>query len=181
MGAPVVVLVGLPGAGKSTVGRRLAARLGVEFRDSDELIVERAGRPIPAIFATVGEPAFRALEADVIVAALGEFDGVLALGGGAVVTAAVRAALADSGLPIVWLIAEHGQLLERVSGAEHRPLLAGDTAARLRQLADERDALYRQLATVTVDTSGRSVTDIVTELAGDTIASSRRDKTGDNR
>jgi len=173
MGAPVLVLVGLPGAGKSTVGRRLAARLGVEFRDSDELIVERAGRPIPEIFATAGEPAFRSLEADVIAAALAEFHGVLALGGGAVVTAAVRGALADSGVPIVWLTAEHENLLERVSGNEHRPLLAGDTAARLRQLAAEREPLYRQLATLTVDTSGRSVTDIVAELVGD--------KTGDNR
>ena len=87
---PRVVLVGLPGSGKSSVGAELARRLGVAFADSDELVEAQTGRSVGEIFAQQGEPVFRQLEADLIAAALGSFDGVLALGGGAVTTESVR-------------------------------------------------------------------------------------------
>ncbi len=90
------MLVGLPGAGKTTSGRRLANRLGVAFVDSDALIEARAGMPVPQMFAEQGEAAFRALEADVIADALVSFDGVLSLGGGAVLDEGTRARLVGS-------------------------------------------------------------------------------------
>src|SRR5690606_20292966 len=111
---PLVVLVGLPGTGKSTVGRRLAARLGCAFADSDVLIERAAGRTIPEIFAVDGEAAFRRLESDVIDNALRTFAGVLALGGGAVTSTVVRAALKAAAVPVAWLTAEHPAMLTRI-------------------------------------------------------------------
>ncbi|HEU5269977.1 MAG TPA: shikimate kinase [Jatrophihabitans sp.] len=161
---PRAVLIGLPGTGKSSVGARLAGRLSVSFADSDRLVVQLAGRSVAEIFATDGEPAFRRLEAAVVLEALTSFDGVLALGGGAVTTERVRAGLARSGVPVVLLTAAAPELLRRLGRSPNpRPLLAGDPAGRLATLAAERDELYRQLCTVTVDTAGRSV-GAVTEL-----------------
>lgn len=153
---PRVVLVGLPGAGKSSVGARLARQLEVTFADSDRLVALHAGRPVTEIFASDGEPAFRAVEALVIDTALREFDGVLALGGGAVTTDSVRRALAEAAVPVALLTASQRDLLRRVGSTRHRPLLAGDPASRLAELAQARDGLYRQIATLVVDTAGRS-------------------------
>src|SRR4051794_8380523 len=100
---PRVVLVGLPGTGKSSVGAELARRLGVPFADSDELVASQTGRSVAEIFAEQGEPVFRQLEADMIAAALAGFDGVLALGGGAVTTGSVRDDLRAAGVPVVRL------------------------------------------------------------------------------
>lgn len=161
---PRVVLVGLPGAGKSSVGKALAARLGVAFADSDELIAQQTGRSVSEIFRHQGEPAFRRLEADMIAEALGGFDGVLALGGGAVTTESVRQDLAASGVPVVLLTAPHSELSHRMSGTAHRPLLAGDAAARLAALAEARDGLYVEVASVTVDTGGRTVAEVAAAL-----------------
>ena len=161
---PRVVLVGLPGAGKSTVGAELARRLGVAFADTDDLIAEQTGRSVSEIFSTQGEPAFRQLEADMIAEALAGFDGVLALGGGAVTTESVRQDLAASGVPVVQLCAEQDELLDRLAGAELRPLLAGDAPARLAALAEARSALYAEVASARVDTSGRSVAEVAAAL-----------------
>jgi shikimate kinase len=161
---PRVVLVGLPGTGKSSVGARLAARLLVPFADSDRLITERAGRSIPEIFDTDGEPGFRRLEAAVVLEALAGFGGVLALGGGAVTTERVRAGLVEAQVPVVLLTATAPELLRRLGRSRNsRPLLAGDPAGRLATLTAERDELYREVCTLTVDTAGRSV-NAVTEL-----------------
>jgi shikimate kinase len=157
---PRVVLVGLPGTGKSSVGAELARRLGVPFADSDELITRQTGRSIAEIFAQQGEPAFRELEADLIAEALAGFDGVLALGGGAVTTGSVRADLLGSGVPVVQLSAEPDELLGRLAGATPRPLLAGDTPARLAELAAARTGWYAEVATLSVDTGGRSVAEV---------------------
>jgi len=161
---PRAVLVGLPGAGKSSVGARLAARLTVPFADSDRLISERAGRSIAEIFATDGEPEFRRLEAAVVLEALAGFGGVLALGGGAVTTEQVRVRLVEAGVPVVLLTAAPPELLRRLGRSPNpRPLLAGDPAGRLATLTAERAELYAQVCTFTVDTAGRSV-NAVTEL-----------------
>jgi shikimate kinase len=173
--SPRVVLVGLPGAGKTTVGRELAGRLAVPFADSDDLIVEMTGRAIGEIFTHDGEPGFRAVEATAVTDALLDFDGVLALGGGAVTTAEVREALRAVPSPVVLLIAELEELLERVGGSHHRPLLSGDAALRLADLSEARDGLYREVAVATVDTSRRSVAEVVDavlaqlRLAGDVV------------
>ncbi|GAB2462843.1 shikimate kinase [Jatrophihabitans fulvus] len=153
---PKAVLVGLPGAGKTTSGRRLAKILAVPFADSDELVEQRTGRSVRAIFAESGEPAFRELEAAAIASALAGFDGVLALGGGALTTPAVRDALSAADVPVVLLRARLSTLGERVGDGRSRPLLADDPEARLASLAGEREPLYRSVATLTVDTDGRT-------------------------
>jgi len=160
-----VVLVGLPGAGKSTVGRSLAALLGIDFADSDDLVIEMTGRPIAEIFADSGESAFREIEAAAIADALLDFDGVLALGGGAVTTQAVREELKACGVPVVWLTAEQSVLLDRIGESTHRPLLAEDPSARLAELAGERAPWYAQVATLTVTTDFATSEEVAAELA----------------
>ena len=161
---PRAVLIGLPGVGKSTVGRQLAAKLAVPFADSDDLVEQLAGRSVADIFGQDGEPAFRRLEAGAIGQALAGFDGVLALGGGAVGTAEVRQGLLASPAPVLLLTASLDDLLARVGRTRHRPLLVDDPAARLAELAATREPLYRQLASASCDTSGRPVAAVVAEL-----------------
>ena len=143
--SPVAVLVGPPGAGKSTVGALLAARLGVPFVDSDTLVEERAGRPISDIFLTDGEPAFRALERDAVAEALAGHDGVLALGGGAVMTESIRDLL--EGHPVVFLGVGLAAGVRRVGLSTARPLLAGvNPRATFSALLQERLPVYRAVA-----------------------------------
>jgi shikimate kinase len=157
-------LVGLPGAGKSSVGAELALRLDCLFADTDDVVIAMTGRSVAEIFASDGETAFREVEATAIADALLDFDGVLALGGGAVTTEAVRHALQDAGVPVLMLTAEQDELLERMDGSRHRPLLAGNAAERLSELAVARDPLYREVATLTVDTTGLSVHEVVADI-----------------
>jgi shikimate kinase len=163
--SPRAVLVGLPGAGKSTTGRRLAKILATSFADSDDLVEQAAGRTIPEIFAAAGEPAFRAAEAAAIATALTSFDGILALGGGALTTESTRDALRAAGVPVVLLRARIATLTGRVGGGTTRPLLAGDPEARLRVLADERAPVYAEYATVTVDSDGRTPGQVAATIA----------------
>jgi shikimate kinase len=143
--SPVAVLVGPPGAGKSTVGALLAERLGVPFADSDALVEEAAGRAISDIFLSDGEPAFRALERDAVARALTEHDGVLALGGGAVMTESVRELLA--GAPVVFLGVGLAAGVRRVGLSTARPLLAGvNPRATFAALLAERLPVYRAVA-----------------------------------
>ncbi|GAA4800655.1 shikimate kinase [Streptomyces ziwulingensis] len=155
---PLAVLVGLPGSGKSTVGRMMADRLGVTFRDTDEDVERRTGRTVARIFADDGEPRFREWERAAVRAALTAHDGVLALGGGAVVDPVTRSWLA--GGPVVHLDAEVREVLGRPGGTVDRPLLAGDPAARLRRLAARRAPFYREVARVTVTTRGLSAVEV---------------------
>jgi shikimate kinase len=162
---PKVVLVGLPGVGKSATGRRLAKILAVPFADSDELVEAAAGQPVAEIFAQAGEPAFRAAERAAIVQALAEFPGVLALGGGAVGNATVRAAVADCGVPVAVLRATLETLGNRIGDAQSRPLLAGDPAGRLAVLAEERTPLYEALATFVVETDAKTPGQVAATIA----------------
>lgn len=158
-----IVLVGAPGAGKSTVGRRLARRLGVEFHDSDHLVEERAGKSVADIFVDDGEPAFRALERDVIAQAMDGVSGVLALGGGAILDDSTRALLARGSC--VWLRVGVSEAARRVGLNTSRPLLLGNVRGTLMTLLDERTPLYEEVATWTVDTDGRGVDDVVAAVA----------------
>lgn len=150
--APKAVLVGMPGSGKSTIGRRLAKALGVELLDTDVKIVETTGRSIADIFVD-GEAEFRRIEAEVVCAALAEHDGVVSLGGGAVTTPAVREALA--GHVVIYLEISASEGIRRTTGSG-RPLLAGDPAAKYRALMAQRVPLFRQVATMRVNTNRRN-------------------------
>ena len=159
-------LVGLMGAGKTTVGRVLARRLKLRFLDSDQEIERRCGVKIPVIFEIEGEPGFRAREAAVI-AELAQLRGiVLATGGGVVGAPENRRLLAASGT-VIYLHAQPESLFERVRHDRNRPLLAtADPLARLRQLYAERDPLYRSIADVVVDTGRQGVTALARDLLG---------------
>ncbi|MET7418320.1 shikimate kinase [Dactylosporangium sp. NPDC005555] len=162
--SPRAVLVGPPGAGKTTVGTLLASALGVPFRDVDADIEATAGKPIPEIFIDEGEDHFRALERSAVASALSSFDGVLALGGGAILAAETRDLLA--GHTVVYLTVELSGAVSRVGLGSGRPLLALNPRATLKYLLDQRRPLYEQVATVTVATDARTPEDIAEELAG---------------
>jgi len=147
----MIVLVGFMGAGKTTVGTLLAARLGLPFTDSDQVIEQRAGRPVRQIFAEDGEPAFRALEHEVIAELLDGPPIVLALGGGAAEHPQTRNKLATA--QVVYLHVSYAQALQRVGGdPESRPLLARPDLAGL---YERRLGVYAGVATMTVPTDGR--------------------------
>jgi shikimate kinase len=146
-----VVLVGLMGSGKSSIGRKVASALGVAFVDSDAEIERRAGRTIAEIFAADGEPTFRATEAAVVAELVGtEPPGVVATGGGAVLDAATRSLLHDRST-VIWLRASPAVLAHRIAPDGTRPLLADDPREALTRLAAERDPLYRGVADHVVD------------------------------
>lgn len=147
--AETIVLIGPPAVGKSTVGANLARRLGVPFVDVDQLIEDREQRAISEIFASDGEAGFRAIELAVTLAAL-EGGGVIALGGGAVTNPTLRAAL--WGHRVIWLRASVREAVRRVGETTTRPLLVGDVADRWTKLAQEREPLYAEVATMVVDT-----------------------------
>ncbi len=160
--APRVVVIGPPGAGKTTVGTLVAQRLGTTFRDTDTDIERTAGKPITDIFVEDGEPAFRALERAAVATALDEHDGVLALGGGAVGGAENRALLA--GHVVVFLDVGLADAVSRVGLNRDRPLLLESPRAQLKRLLDDRRPVYVEAATVTVDTAGRTPEDIADEV-----------------
>ena len=153
---PKAVLIGLPGSGKSTIGRRLAKSLGVSLLDTDAAIEETTGRTIADIFASDGEREFRRIEEDVIRAALQSHDGVLSLGGGAVTTPGVRDALA--GHTVIYLEISAAEGVRRTGGSSTvRPLLAGgDRGEKFKALMAERVPLYRRVATMRVNTNRRN-------------------------
>jgi shikimate kinase len=156
----VVVLVGPPGAGKTTVGRVLARRLDVQFTDVDALIVKRAGKSISDMFLQDGEDAFRALERQVVAEALVDTDGVLALGGGSVLAAQTRERL--RGHRVVHLKVGVTDGLRRTGMSTARPLLAGvNPRATFKALLEARAPLYREVASVEVDTDRRSANQVV--------------------
>lgn len=161
---PVCVIVGPPGAGKTTVGGLVAAALGVPFRDTDSDIVATAGKPVPEIFFDDGEERFRELERAATAAALSGFDGVLALGGGAVLAPVTRERLA--GHAVVFLSVELTDAVARVGLQGGRPLLAVNPRATLKHQLDVRRPLYREVATITVKTDGRTPQDVADEVLG---------------
>lgn len=153
--APRVVLVGPPGAGKSTIGRKLARELGVELYDTDAGIERETGRTIPEIFAEDGEPEFRRIEERVVRRAVLAERGVVSLGGGAVLSANTRALLRNR--TVVYLEISVAEGLRRTGASTQRPLLNGaDPSAKYRELMRTRRPLYREGATVRVRTDGRS-------------------------
>jgi len=169
LGARSIVLVGMMGAGKSSIGRRLALRLGIPFVDADLEIEKAAGMTIPDIFAIRGEPDFRAGEARVIARLLESAPQVLATGGGAFMNADTRALIAVKGIS-VWLKADFDVLMRRIRRRHDRPLLkTDDPGATLKKLIDERYPIYG-LADLTLQSReiphDKIVDEIVEALAG---------------
>jgi shikimate kinase len=161
--APVCVIVGPPGAGKSTVAGILARRLGVGLRDTDADVERVAGKRVADIFVDDGEPAFRELEVRAVGTALAEHDGVLALGGGAVTNPLTEAALA--GHAVVFLDVQIADAAKRIGFNRDRPLLVGNPRARWMTLMEGRRPIYQRVATVTVATDGRTPDQVADEVA----------------
>ena len=157
-----IVLIGAPGAGKSSVGKRLARKLGKTYVDVDHRIEEVMGKPIAEIFADEGEAYFRALEQEATIELLDSFD-VLSLGGGSVMNPEIRSAL--TGHDIVWLKVSIGQASRRVGLNTARPLLLGNVRGRLIELLRERTPVYEALATQIVETDGRGSSEVADQLA----------------
>ncbi len=151
---PVVVLVGPPGSGKSTVGALIAERLGVAYRDTDADIVAAQGREISDIFVDEGEPYFRELERQAVAAGLAEHTGVLSLGGGAILDQGTRELLI--GLPVAYLSMEVEAAVRRAGLGAARPLLAVNPRRQWRELMDARRPLYTEVARVVVATDDRT-------------------------
>ncbi|MFI6014249.1 shikimate kinase [Streptomyces sp. NPDC051243] len=164
--APAVVLVGPMGVGKSTVGQLLAERLGVGYRDTDDDIVAEQGRTIAEIFVDEGEPAFRAIEKQAVHRALADHDGILALGGGAILDADTRALLA--GQRVVYLSMDVEEAVRRTGLNAARPLLAVNPRKQWRELMEARRHLYEEVATAVVATDGRTPEE-VTQAALDAL------------
>ncbi|GAA1577235.1 shikimate kinase [Actinomadura kijaniata] len=160
--APKAVLIGPPGSGKSTVGTALAERLDAVLRDTDADVEAAAGKPISEIFIDDGEEHFRALERDAVAAALAEHDGVLALGGGAILAAETQELLA--GHTVVYLQVGLAEAVKRVGLNSARPLLVLNPRSQLRKLLEERLPIYERLAVITVATDQRTPDEVVEEI-----------------
>lgn len=159
---PKAILIGPPGSGKTTIGTALADRLGLDFRDTDDDVEATAGKPVSEIFIDDGESRFRELEGAAVRRALKEHDGVLALGGGAVLAPDTQQLL--GGHTVIYLQVGLSDAVKRVGLAAARPLLVLNPRSRLRELMAERAPIYERLASVTVATDGRDPGDIVEEV-----------------
>jgi shikimate kinase len=160
---PAAILIGPPGAGKTTVGALVAALLGLDFVDADAVIEETAGKPVGDIFVQDGEEAFRALERATAARLIGGHPGVLALGGGAILDPGTRDLLA--GQRVVYLETGFASAVRRTGLDAPRPLLLGNPRARMKTLLEERLPVYTSLAWITVSTDDREPKDIAEEIA----------------
>lgn len=167
-----LALVGLPGAGKSSVGRLLARRLDTDFADTDSVIEKRLGEPIRSYFEHAGEARFRDVEQSVVAELCADHEGVLATGGGVVLREANRRALHDAAT-VIYLRSSPDELQRRLRNDTQRPLLqVKDPRAKLQQLYRERDPLYRETAHFVIETGRPTVHTLVgmilmqLELAG---------------
>jgi len=156
-----LVLVGMMGVGKSTVGRMVALELDRPLFDSDDMIEERTGRTVREIWSTDGEAAFRALETETLVEALAEpEESVIAAAGGVVLSERNREALQGADAHVVWLLADVDVVVERVRNGMHRPLLDEDPEGTLRRMHVDRAPLYQEVADAIVSVDHRSAHDV---------------------
>jgi shikimate kinase len=176
MTGPVAILIGPPGAGKTTVGRLLAGLLEAEFLDTDDVVEEEAGKPVSDIFISDGEAVFRGLEREAVARTVASHRGILALGGGAVMDPGARQLLA--GQRVVYLETGFAAAAHRTGLDAPRPLLIGNPRTRLRELLAERLPVYEGLAWVTVSTDDRAPQDIADEIAA-TITARLAAETGE--
>jgi shikimate kinase len=176
MTGPVAILIGPPGAGKTTVGRLLAGLLETEFLDTDDVVEEEAGKPVSDIFISDGEAVFRGLEREAVARTVASHRGILALGGGAVMDPGARQLLA--GQRVVYLETGFAAAAHRTGLDAPRPLLIGNPRTRMRELLAERLPVYEGLAWVTVSTDDRAPQEIADEIAA-TITARLAAETGE--
>lgn len=156
-----IVLIGLTGSGKTTIGKRLAKQLDCQFVDTDDVVIATTGSSVREIFELEGELAFRAHESKALESILADgVPKVIAAAGGVVLAEQNRRAIQDSRSHVVWLDAEPANLLKRISIGSHRPLLDDNPSATLVAMSAERRELYADLADVKVDANGRDITGI---------------------
>lgn len=166
---PVITLIGYRGSGKSSVAEPLAERLGFSWIDADDEIERVAGKSIATIFAEEGEPRFRQVEREVMQDLLGRDKLIIAAGGGAILNAETRREMREAG-PVIWLKASVTALEQRISEdastASRRPALTSSASQReeIQNLLDQREPLYREAATITVETDSKTVSQIVDEI-----------------
>jgi shikimate kinase len=167
MSGPVLVLVGPPASGKTTVGTAVAQARGLPFRDTDRDVEAETGGTVADLFVQQGEAYFRELEERAVARALAEHGGVLALGGGAVLSEATRDLLTgygrDGGV-VVWLDVDVPSAAKRVGLGRERPILGVNPRQMLRHMLETRAPLYAAVATVTVATGGRAPEDVIAEV-----------------
>ena len=176
MTGPVAILIGPPGAGKTTVGRLLAGLLEAEFLDTDDVVEAAAGKPVSDIFISDGEAVFRGLEREAVARTVASHRGILALGGGAVMDPGARQLLA--GQRVVYLETGFAAAAHRTGLDAPRPLLIGNPRTRMRELLAERLPVYEGLAWVTVSTDDRAPQEIADEIAA-TITARLAAETGE--
>ena len=162
---PQVILIGPPGAGKSSVGKALSQRLSADFADTDALIEKESGMRVSDIFLDKGEAFFRELETKIVLREIESFGGVLALGGGAVINSDVEQALRNFADPVCFLDVSLSSAAPRIGFNRDRPLLVGNPRAKWQELMNLRRPIYESLATCTVSTDSRTPSQIAQEIA----------------
>lgn len=158
-----IILIGPPGAGKSSVGKLLAVELGRDFVDTDNLIETKSGKKISDIFLEDGEAGFREVERDVVLSSLSDVDGVIALGGGSVLDPGVADELSKKS-SVVYLEVSISNAAPRVGFNKERPLLLGNPRQQWLALMESRRATYESLAKIRVSTDNKKPKDVVAEI-----------------
>ncbi len=161
-----IVLIGPPGAGKSTVGKALSKRLNLNFIDTDQLVEERSGKSITEIFLDSGEAEFRSLEREVVLDSLSKINSVVSLGGGSVLDAEVQSKLSGMG-NVVFLDVSISNAAPRVGFNRERPLLLGNPRQQWLALMEKRRPLYESLAKIVVNTDNKKANEIADSLVGE--------------
>ena len=161
----IAVLIGPPGSGKSSIGRALAKLLGQDFVDTDALIEEQEGKSISEIFQQSGEEKFREIESAVVAHQLAHAEGIIALGGGAVLSPATQAALKNSTADVIFLNVSANNAVPRVSANSSRPLLSENPSDQWSALLKKRLPIYIDLADITIDTDNKKAQEVASEIA----------------
>ena len=161
----IAVLIGPPGSGKSSIGRALAKLLGQDFVDTDALIEEQEGKSISEIFQQSGEEKFREIESAVVAHQLAHAEGIIALGGGAVLSPATQAALKNSTSDVIFLNVSASNAVPRVSANSSRPLLSENPSEQWSALLKKRLPIYTDLADITIDTDNKKAQEVASEIA----------------
>lgn len=162
---PVAILIGPPGAGKSSVGRSLAQKLDLDFHDTDHLIEESVGVSISEIFLDKGEAFFREKEKEIVANEIKNFEGILSLGGGSVMDPSTAEELTRSGHPVIFLDVSLSTAAPRIGFNRDRPLLVGNPRAKWQEMMNIRRPIYEKLATFTISTDSSTPSHIAQEIA----------------